>query len=143
MAMGSGMGAIGRGAYNIGQSAWNKTKIWGSALGMGFEYGFNYWGEKSAGYLSNNLDTRQLLDNLSRDSGIAAVGCALSGFEPVAIVFGGIAASAKGIEIGFFSKEPTRDTRREVIKIGVGSKISDPYNLFTDELIEQIWRFIP
>ena len=86
---------------------------------------------------------QEFLSNLSDLSYLAATGCFLSGLgTPGTIVFGGIGAGAKALEISLYSEDPVKDTTKETIKMGVGSKVGDPASMFTDEIIDQADKYL-
>ncbi|MCX5715098.1 MAG: DUF6443 domain-containing protein [Candidatus Omnitrophica bacterium] len=51
-----------RGLSDFGQSAWNESRIWGSALGMGFNYAFGHYGSGLNQFSLINADVNRWTD---------------------------------------------------------------------------------
>lgn len=72
---------------------------------------------------------------------IFATAAGASGFTHAALVFGGTAILAKGADIALFSSNPIGDTFKQAAKTYFGSQVPKPYNLLTDQAIEQVNPF--
>jgi RHS repeat-associated protein len=81
------------------------------------------------------FDYQQLLQNTSKYAGVAAAASFLTpGGQTAFIVFSGVAAGAKGLEISLYSKHPVIDTAGEIAKMRL--PVEKPYDMFFDQAVD-------